>query len=163
MIDTVAPQVVPGTCALDTTITCDALASDPASLGMPHYTDNCSDSVLVANTISFRDDSTGFDGLTCIDGVFGTIVRKFFGEDICGNTDSSCVQMISVIDTVAPQVVPGTCALDTTITCDALASDPASLGMPHYTDNCSDSVLVANTISFRMTAPALMVSLVLMA
>ncbi|MBL0113858.1 MAG: hypothetical protein IPP42_24840 [Saprospiraceae bacterium] len=44
----------------DTTITCDALASDPASLGMPHYTDNCSDSVLVANTISFRDDSTGF-------------------------------------------------------------------------------------------------------
>ncbi|MBK6481481.1 MAG: hypothetical protein IPF93_25320 [Saprospiraceae bacterium] len=148
---------------MDTTITCDALASDPASLGMPHYTDNCSDSVLVANTISFRDDSTGFDGLTCIDGVVGTIVRKFFVNDICGNTDSSCVQMISVIDTVAPQVVPGTCALDTTITCDALASDPASLGMPHYTDNCSDSVLVANTISFRMTAPALMVSLVLMA
>ncbi|MBK6481480.1 MAG: hypothetical protein IPF93_25315 [Saprospiraceae bacterium] len=91
---------------MDTTITCDALASDPASLGMPHYTDNCSDSVLVANTISFRDDSTGFDGLTCIDGVVGTIARKFFVNDICGNTDSSCVQMISVIDTVAPQVVP---------------------------------------------------------
>ncbi|MBL0113852.1 MAG: hypothetical protein IPP42_24810 [Saprospiraceae bacterium] len=50
-----------------------------------------------------------------------------------------------------------------TITCDALASDPASLGMPHYTDNCSDSVLVANTISFRDDSTALMVSLVLMA
>ncbi|MBL0113859.1 MAG: hypothetical protein IPP42_24845 [Saprospiraceae bacterium] len=149
VIDTLAPQVVPGTCAWIRRSPVMLLASDPASLGMPHYTDNCSDSVLVANTISFRDDSTGFDGLTCIDGVVGTIVRKFFVNDICGNTDSSCVQMILVIDTVAPQVVPGTCALDTTITCDALASDPASLGMPHYTDNCSDSVLVANTISFR--------------
>ncbi|MDX1410256.1 MAG: hypothetical protein R3330_19030, partial [Saprospiraceae bacterium] len=107
---------------------------DTSELGFPTWMEECSLSEV--DTVYWRDDSTGFDG-TCMNDTLGVIARKFFAEDICGNVDSSCVQMIAVIDTVAPELENG-CPEDTLIDC-GTSTDPNLLGMPSHFDACSIS------------------------
>src|SRR5690606_5838122 len=66
-----------------------------------------------------------------------TINRTWMAVDDCGNS-ATCAQVIAVVDTEAPQVVPGTCPPDITISCD----DPnMDFGAPEYTDNCGEVTL----------------------
>ena len=110
IIDTTNPSTA--NCPQDTSIDCNAAVM----LVPPVFTDNCGGGV----TVTMRDDSTGFDG-SCTANVVGVIARTFFGEDACGNIDSTCVVLISIIDTTAPTF---TVPLDTIIQCteDSLAS-----------------------------------------
>ncbi|MEL6987386.1 MAG: hypothetical protein AAGK97_06100, partial [Bacteroidota bacterium] len=124
--DTQAPMLI--TCTMDTLVDCTA-ETDTNALGLPIYEDQC----MNPFTITIRDDSTGFDGL-CTNNVVGIIERTFFATDICGNVDSSCVQLISLQDTVAPII---TCPSDTVIICDGDTSSTV-LGIATATDNCSD-------------------------
>ncbi|HLF62482.1 MAG TPA: T9SS type A sorting domain-containing protein [Saprospiraceae bacterium] len=130
--DTVAPELVPNTCPSDTTIECDVVVM----LLSPDYTDNCTSTGEIV--VSFVDDSLGFDG-SCMNGIFGAIVRTYYAEDLCGNIDSSCIVTVSVQDTTAPELI--SCPPDTTIQCAAPAD---TLGLPEYADLCS-----AVTITFE--------------
>ncbi|MDX1478598.1 MAG: hypothetical protein R3301_12885, partial [Saprospiraceae bacterium] len=126
--DTVPPTLLQGTCPADVTIDCND-SSDPADLGIPMYLDNCS-----AVTVTVQNDSTGFDG-TCAAMVIGTITRTFYAEDICGNIDSSCVQVITVQDATGPTF---TVPPDVTIEC-GQDSLPANTGdVTDAADNCSN-------------------------
>ncbi len=86
--DTIAPVLL--SCPADTTVQC---AVPAGTLGLPTYLDNCSD---VA--IAFLDDTIGF-----MPPALGMIVRTFYGTDACGNVDSSCMQTITIQDTVPPE------------------------------------------------------------
>ncbi|MDX1408239.1 MAG: hypothetical protein R3330_08900, partial [Saprospiraceae bacterium] len=126
--DTVAPMLLQGSCPADVTIDCND-SSDPADLGIPMYVDNCS-----AVTVTVQNDSTGFDG-NCTSMVIGTITRTFYAEDICGNIDSSCVQVITVQDSQGPSF---TVPVDVTIEC-GQDSLPATTGdVTDAMDNCSN-------------------------
>ncbi len=122
--DSIAPTVQIS--VNDTSIVC----GDPIDinlLGSPTYVDNCSDV-----TVTFSDDSTGFNG-TCTNSVIGMILRTFYGEDACGNINSSLVQTISIIDTIAPTF---SAPNDVTINCSDDIS-PSNTGEVLDTmDNC---------------------------
>jgi len=134
--DTIAPTVLMGTCPQDLGVDCSA-GIDTTDLGAPSYTDNCSATGGI--TITFSDDSTGFDG-TCTNQILGTITRTFFGTDACGNVDSSCVQVISMTDNTAPTF---TIPADITIDC-GVDSLPANTGMVTDTlDDCAGSITVS--------------------
>jgi hypothetical protein len=95
VLDTIPPSIAGASCPPDTTIDFSVLIIIPDSLGIPKYTDNCTDSTILAATLTYRDDSTGFDN-TDPNGNTGTIKRTFFVTDACGNVDSSCMQIITV-------------------------------------------------------------------
>lgn len=136
VVDDVAPTVEPGTCPAAVSVSCND-DSSPGALGTPSYMDNCSAPGDI--TVTFSDDSTGFDG-NCTNFVIGEIERTFYGEDLCGNVDSSCVQVIMVTDTEAPTF---TTPADLTILCTS-DSLPATTGMVNDAeDNCTNV-----TISF---------------
>lgn len=96
VFDTVAPELI--FCPMDTTINCD-VPIDTLTLGGATYIDACTDNV----TVTYRDEVVGLDG-TCINQVLGTITRTFFGTDNEGNVDSSCVQVITIQDTIPPAI-----------------------------------------------------------
>ena len=131
VVDDEAPVLAMGTCPQDTSVLC-GMATDTAALGVPTFMDVC-DGVM----LDFVDDSTGFDG-SCSANVIGTITRTFMAMDSCGNVDSSCIQVISVIDTIAPTF---TTPMDITIQCDD-DSSPMNTGEVSDTmDNCSPLTL----------------------
>ncbi|MDH3650063.1 MAG: T9SS type A sorting domain-containing protein, partial [Saprospiraceae bacterium] len=88
--DTTAPAVIVGTCPKDTLMSLDLF--NDTDLGLPRYQDNCAGeySVWVVN------DTIGFNSL-CNS---GTIIRRFFAQDMCGNIDSSCQQLITLIASI---------------------------------------------------------------
>ncbi|MBY5960289.1 FG-GAP repeat protein, partial [Membranicola marinus] len=124
-VDTTAPTLV---CVPDTTLDCTVTDIDTAILGVPLVSDDCD-----ANPVlTYRDDSTGFDGSCSGDGVIGQITRRFYATDLCGNVDS-CDQVLTFVDTTAPTLV---CVADTTLDCAVTAIDTALLGVPMVSDDC---------------------------
>lgn len=121
-IDTVAPMPVPGTCPEDITVAC---GDDIPEAEFPEGMDNCSDV-----SVSMNEVIVGFVPPS----VEGQIIRTFYLEDDCGNIDSSCVQTVFVVDTIAPMVI---CPEDVSLVCGA-DSDTSVTGVPTFTDNCSD-------------------------
>src|SRR5690606_30766056 len=125
--DTTAPVI---TCPIDVTVECtDDTSVD--SLGIATAVDAC-DTVI---TITSSD-------LVIAGNCPGnyTIERTFYAEDQCGNVDS-CVQTISVIDTIAPVI---TCPVDLTVECtDDTSVD--SLGIATATDACDTLVTITSS------------------
>src|SRR5690606_34917899 len=69
-----------------------------------------------------------------------TILRTFYAADQCGNIDS-CLQTISVIDTVAPVI---TCPVDVTVQCtDDTSVD--SIGIATAVDACDTLVTITSS------------------
>ncbi len=112
--DTTAPVIV---CPADVSHECDA----PVDYGMASATDNC-------NTLSITssDVTTGDDCLT-------TITRTWTATDACNNS-STCVQVITIVDTTAP-VITGEASLD--MPCDAIDMNI----LVEVTDNCNEWTL----------------------
>ncbi|MEO1410040.1 MAG: hypothetical protein AAFW73_09150 [Bacteroidota bacterium] len=113
----------------DVTIACTD-PSDPnagGALAPPTVVDNCSPTV----DLVFADQVT--DGVCTEE---RTINRTWTATDRCGNS-SSRLQVISVVDEVAPQLagIPA----DLTVTCDALPPVATTITA---TDNCADSVAI---------------------
>lgn len=120
VVDTQAPEVVPGTCPADITVTCDV---DIPTIPVPQYTDNCGDVTLeiVIDTVGFIPPS-----------IEGQYIVTYYLTDQCNNTNSSCVMVISVIDTTGPSIV---CPLPLTVECGA-STDTAATGVPSVFDAC---------------------------
>jgi subtilisin-like proprotein convertase family protein len=97
--DTTGGQVI--TCPEDVTITCQ-IDTAPTTTGMATAISNCS----TDPTITFSDSIESNCGNT------QTITRTWVSEDICGNPIASCLQIITVIDEVAPTA---DCPLDIVI------------------------------------------------
>ncbi len=136
IVDDQPPIPTGGSCPQDTSILCGQPAGTDL-LGLPSYVDICTPGVGIS--VTFRDDSTGFDG-TCTNMILGQIQRTFFGEDLCGNIDSTCVQTISVIDTVPPIfTLPPDAIID--CTSDSLTSTTGMV--TGVADNCT-----ATTVDF---------------
>jgi hypothetical protein len=89
IVDNTAPVI---TCPANVTVDCSA-DNSPAATGTATATDDCGGEV----NISFADAVSG-DG--CVD----TITRTWTATDACGNS-SSCVQVITVTDTTAPELI----------------------------------------------------------
>ena len=125
-------------CPPDTSLICLDVNIDTVLLGRPFATTDCpfpNDTIF----ITFRDDSTGFNG-SCLNDTVGIITRTFFVTDQCSPTDS-CKQVIAFIDTLNPTIL---CPADTTLQCTDVNIDPSVLGTPVTSDFCSatDSIVV---------------------
>jgi hypothetical protein len=131
VVDDVAPTLV--TPVGDTSLICGSSVS-PDVTGIPVYMDNCSDV-----TISFEDDSTGFDG-TCTNNVLGTITRTFSAVDACGNVNGLDIQIINIIDTIPPTF---TTPVNVTIDCAADISPVNTGEVTDEADNCMGPVDVS--------------------
>ncbi len=144
--DTVAPEIVPGSCPDDITINCD---NGKFGVGSPSFTDNCTlDGSIV---ITLGEDSTGFDG-TCINNVIGVVTFTFYAEDLCGNIDSSCIMTVTVQDTVAPTfTAPG----DVTADCNADLTPSNTGEVTDTTDNCTTITLTFEDVIVPADCPAL--------
>ena len=138
IVDDTNPVLDPMTCPADTTLDC--ATGDPAALGRPTYTDNCTTPGEIA--LSMRDDTlSGFDG-SCMGDTVGLVRRTWFGTDACGNVDSSCIQFIAYTDGTAPSMQ---CPADVTLVADAgcmANTDPAQTGSPSVSDDCGSVSLV---------------------
>uniref|UniRef100_UPI001F15B1C0 hypothetical protein n=1 Tax=Membranihabitans maritimus TaxID=2904244 RepID=UPI001F15B1C0 len=117
--------------SLDTLVNCDS-DLDSTTLGVPEIIAACG-----VDTIYFADDTANID-MNCT----VTIYRNWYVEDLDGNLDS-CIQAITVQDTVAPEIM-------TELEEDVLVS--CSDGIPEAdttlitaTDNCApfDSLVIA--------------------
>ena len=115
------PIVLEIICPADTTVGCDQIL-DVENTGMAAATGNC-DSIFVP---TFTD--------TIVDGDCPqsyVIKRHWQVSDDCSN-EQTCIQIITVVDTVAPVLI---CPDDTLINCsESLA--PSNLGTAMGTDNC---------------------------
>lgn len=119
VIDNTPPVI---TCPAPITISCESSVL-PAVTGTVTASDACG-SVFTG----FTDQSF----LSC-NGT-GFIQRQWNVTDVCGNL-STCVQLITIIDTQAPVV---TCPVDITVDC-AVGTLPAVTGNPQISDNCTPS------------------------
>ena len=130
-MDMTAPVI---SCPADTAITCGE-NTESGVLGSATATDNCSAVI----DISFSDERS-----TTSCAVAGIITRTWVATDDCGNS-SSCAQVITIIDTIAPSFV--NCPVDTLI----IASDPDLCGAnvnwstPTSLDDCCLDTVIEMT------------------
>jgi hypothetical protein len=129
VIDNVAPSII---CPGNVTIQCTA-STLPINTGTATSSDNCDSSP----TITSSDVTVAG---SCPQGY--TITRTWTSTDHCGNL-TTCAQIISVIDNVAPTI---TCPSDITITYPA-SSDPSNTGSASTTDFCDSSPVISYTDS----------------
>lgn len=120
--DTTEPVI---NCPPDRVVSCNESIS-PNVLGKATATDYCTASLFI--DIAYTDD-TSEAGLC---NGSGTIYRTWTATDDCGNV-ASCVQVIEIIDDVAPEI---TCPASYAISCEADRS-PESQGKAFATDNCT--------------------------
>ncbi len=133
--DTTNPVI---TCPTNISISCSANL-DPANTGMATATDNCGG----APVITFTDVTIGFDG-TCTGNTIATVERTFVATDACG-LSSSCTQIITLIDDVAP------IAVCQDITVDFAGSNTVSI-VPSQVDGGSSDACGSNlTFSLSQT------------
>ncbi|MBK9984535.1 MAG: HYR domain-containing protein [Saprospiraceae bacterium] len=125
--DLVAPAI---TCPPNITIQCNA-STLPANTGTATATDVCD----ATPTITFSDVVTGGP---CP--AVQIITRTWVATDDCANS-SSCVQTITITDSVAPLV---TCPANVTIQCSA-STAPANTGTATATDVCDASLAITFT------------------
>ena len=155
--DTTAPDVPVLTCPKDTVLYADAncfVDTTTASIGFATATafDAC-DSLPTIN-ISYADAAAVYtctaDADNAVEGSYG-FTRTWTSSvtDECGLTSAStsCIQTISVLDTVSPILVA---SMDTTVECDG-AGNPADLaawlannGGSTGTDNCDSELAWSN-------------------
>lgn len=122
--DTQAPII---TCPDSIILNCGDPVPDTTSAGVASAFDNCSEDIV---TITFFDGPLNND---CPP----SIHRTWSATDTCGNT-SSCIQVISFIDTEAPIVE---CIDDISIDCSMGDTSPLFTGMPNVLDDCSNVTL----------------------
>lgn len=111
-------------CPANITIECDE-STLPANTGTATGSDNCDSTPSVT-----YDDTPAAGGCP----QEGTITRTWTVTDDCGNSDSSCVQVITIEDTTDPEI---DCPPDATIECDdsILPNDVGvTLSMPFDTN-----------------------------
>ena len=130
VVDTTPPSI---TCPADATVEC-GMSTAPAATGMATGSDGCG---TVA--ITFSDSFAPACGNT------GTITRTWTATDQCGNP-STCVQIITVVDTTPPSII---CPADATVEC-GMSTAPAATGMATGSDICG-TVTITFSDSF---APA---------
>jgi hypothetical protein len=135
VLDNVPPVI---TCPPSRTVTC--IRDTATSItGIATATDNCGTPLISYN-------STSSSSLPCN----GTVDRRWAARDLCGNV-SSCVQLITVRDSVKPTI---TCPASLTVT----ASQPtcrvavSAIKWLTATDNCGSTPSVNYTISGATTA-----------
>ncbi|MEM7105384.1 MAG: HYR domain-containing protein [Bacteroidota bacterium] len=120
IIDTEGPTI---SCPADIAVDC-GQSTDPVNTGQPTGIDNCGNT-----SFNFSDTSSSACGQT------QTITRTWTVMDECGNTSSSCEQVITIEDTTPPTL---SCAPDITITCGD-STDPAFTGSPSVSDDCGNT------------------------
>ena len=116
VVDTTAPTI---TCPPDVTLECPANTT-PGNTGTATCSDTCGDC-----SVDFSDSVVQGCGAT------GVITRTWTATDDCGN-QSSCVQVITVVDTTAPTII---CPPDVTLECTA-DTTPANTGVATCSDGC---------------------------
>ena len=129
-VDTTAPTMV---CPPNIVVECSDM-TDPDVTGEPTISDNCN---VGAITPEFRDSIVPGMGQR-----LRTIFRTWTAEDTCGNA-VSCLQVIDVIDTVAPTLI---CPPDITVGCDTSIENLEIFGIPDTSDNCLGIILTQDTI-----------------
>ena len=132
VIDTTAPEITTPANSLDATIECsDVSALDNILNQEPIATDNCSTNVQI---ILIRDFT--IDNVDCANAYIRT--RTWAFDDGCGNVSDMFTQVITVIDTTAPELI--TTGFDETLTvqCDAIPEIQDLV----FEDSCSSSVNV---------------------
>ncbi|MEO0627212.1 MAG: hypothetical protein AAFY91_09505, partial [Bacteroidota bacterium] len=123
--DIIAPVI---TCPADVTIECDA-PQDTASTGNATVVENCS------AVITFSDSSTQVLDGSCDEFTY-EIFRTFIATDPSGNADT-CVQLINVEDTQAPDLVCNTITVETDDLGNIRLTDDDLAGViAGTTDNC---------------------------
>ncbi len=124
--DTISPTIV---CAPNQSIYMDpSCGYDLSVILPPTVLDNCSVSSSIA--VTYIDN---FDGLSECSGT-GDIIRTWIARDLCSN-ESTCQQVISVFDTIKPNIV---CPTSATLYLDSNCSyDLNLLDDPTYDDNCT--------------------------
>ncbi|WP_236973063.1 choice-of-anchor Q domain-containing protein, partial [Membranihabitans marinus] len=107
---------------------------------LPIFYDDCSEA-----TITIESDSSG---LTGCGGSLGTIRRTIIAADGCNNVDT-CVQIINMVDTIAPVLLEASYPRDTSVSC-ITALDTMTLGRPTYTDAtaCNSDLMITYSDRF---------------
>jgi hypothetical protein len=80
-------------CPDDVTVEC-GMSTDPTATGEPTATTECGDAI-----VTFNDEFAA----NCGSGT-GVITRTWTATNACGSSSSSCVQIITIVDTEAPEV-----------------------------------------------------------
>ncbi len=119
--DTQGPEI---TCPDSVLLNCGDAVPDTSFAGVATAYDNCSEEVV---TITYMDGSLNDD---CPP----SIHRTWTAIDTCGNA-STCIQVISFIDTEAPELE---CLDDVTIDCSSADTSPIFTGTPNVIGDCSD-------------------------
>jgi hypothetical protein len=112
------------TCPDDITILCDQDPDDLELTGVPIISDLCDPDAQATILLTFE-----FSQNACT-----TVLQRIWHvTDRCGNGTSAglCTQFITIVDTVAPQIV---CPPDITVEC----GDPIPMSCPGAVDNCSE-------------------------
>jgi hypothetical protein len=128
VLDNIDPTI---TCPSDLTVSCASEVPD-FQPDAPTVSDNCDGEISVT---LFSDDL--ITDVTCANSF--KVTRRYFAEDICGNT-ASCTQIITVKDETDPEI---TCPPNTTVSC-AGNVPPAAIQQVIATDNCLGIVTVSN-------------------
>lgn len=126
--DTTDPII---TCPENATVECTD-PTDPSATGVATGTDVCDQhplSIIWADV----DDLSGCNGT-------GTITRTWKAEDACGNS-ASCDQVITVVDTVAPNV---TCPAGLVVQLPD-STYPSATGEATATDNCDTAPVITSS------------------
>ena len=121
-IDDTTPPVI--SCPASLTLECDQ-STDPGATGTATATDNCDASPDVTYTDAV--DLSGCGGTT------GTITRTWQAADHCGNV-ATCDQVITVVDTTAPVLTPG--SIDACYASQS-AAEAAAIAATAAVDNCT--------------------------
>lgn len=127
VVDHTVPVVI---CPKDTLIDC-GIYINPDVLGYPTGYDNCTLNEDI--DLAYTDDLTGLTGCTNT----GIILRTWYMTDACGNV-GSCVQTITVADTIPPTII---CPANTVITCKD-PTTPQFNGRATATDYCTASLFI---------------------
>ena len=135
-------------CPEDVTIQCGE-SMDPEVneiLGFASATDACDPEPAVTFA-----DTTLFDGCG---GYTGTITRIWTAANSaeCGSGTSHCTQLITIVDTIAPLLVPPP---NVTIDCEA-STDSSNTGAASAIDKCDGSPVVEFSDSLGGTCPAVL-------
>ncbi|MFC1593053.1 hypothetical protein ACFL4C_03470 [Candidatus Omnitrophota bacterium] len=128
-MDTTSPVI---SCPVDVTIECDE-SSDPSNAGSATATDNCGTPTITYSDVDYLTDCNGT----------GYVDRTWTATDDCGNS-SSCVQVITVVDTTSPLIVcpPG---LRIKI---GDSRHPDDTGYATATDNCGTPTVTYSDLEF---------------
>lgn len=126
----------------DTTLSCENEYPDEAAAGLPTL---LGDTIPVGNICSLEVEYEDYTIPNC-SGLVYDILRTWTVRDTCSGQTATEIQLVSVVDTVAPQITCPAAVTATTLPTSCYAR--VTLPLPVYEDNCDEDATFFVSTSF---------------